>query len=472
MFGYPVDVTTGQRVFSDESDVAIASVLVGGTPLLPYSETHHRGADLVVTVPLGAFTLKSISSYSEMEDDWAVDFTAAQLAAPPPTGPFSPVPGTSGFFRHSVAEQDQFSQEFNLTQSNETITSIFGLYYYSEKSEQTIQDYFAGGFFAGVPAYHHLDSNSFAVYGQVGFKLADRWKAIVGGRYTSDEHDFSGNKANSAGVPTDFANIRSYDRFTGKAGLEFDISGDVFSYLTFSQGYKAGAFDPFADADTIAEGQDEELANSLELGLKLVLLDRTLRLNTAFFVTRYDDLVIGAITNQRVVNTNAGATEVKGLETELTWLPIERLRIFGSLSLMDSKWRSLLPGALLTGVSLDDVPPYTFPVKASFGAALDVPLSAGMLQIAASTRYTDEFFVQVAHQGNPLDRVDARSWVDASVTYFSANARHRVSLTGKNLANEQGHYTALNFSTFLFNNTASWSPGEPRSWEISYAFAF
>ena len=49
---------------------------------------------------------------------------------------------------------------------------------------------------------------------------------------------------------------------------------------------------------------------------------------------------------------------------------------------------------------------------------------------------------------------------------------HKVSLKGKNLSNEQGHYGALNFSTFLFNNTASWLPGEPRTWEISYAFTF
>ncbi len=469
-FGSPIDVTTGQHVFSDKSDVGSASVLVGGTPKLPFSETDQRGADLIVTIPLGAFTLKSISSYSEMEDDWAVDFTAAQLAAPPPTGPFSPAPGTSGFFRDSVSEQDQFSQEFNLTQSNETINSILGLFYYRETSKQSIQDYFAGGFFAAAPAYHHLESDSFAIYGQVGFKLADRWTAVVGGRFTSDDQEFSGNKANGAGVPTDFANSRGFDRFTGKLGLDFDISENLFSYLTFSQGYKAGAFDPFANADRIADGLKEELVDSLELGLKAEY--RTLRLNTAVYVTRYDDLVVGTITDTGIVNANAGATEVIGLESELTWLATDRLRLFGGISLVDAKWRSLTPEALLTGVSLDDVPLYTFPVKANFGAALDVPLSAGMLQFAASARYIDAYYVQVAHQGNPLDRVDARSWVDASVTYFSTDARHKVSLKGKNLSNEQGHYGALNFSTFLFNNTASWLPGEPRTWEISYAFTF
>ncbi|MEZ5498458.1 MAG: TonB-dependent receptor [Steroidobacteraceae bacterium] len=471
-YGSPVNVTTGQRVFSDKSDVAGAAVLTPGGLLNPFNDTDQHGADLVITVPLGAVTFKSITAYSKMQDDWAVDFTAGQLAAPPPVGPFDAVPGTSGFFRLALSEQDQISQEFNFTQGNERVSSIFGLYYYREKSRQTIQDYFAGGFFAAVPADHRLVSKSVAAYGQVNVHMNKRWTAVMGARYTSDKKDFSGRKANSLGAPADFASDDSFSRFTAKAGLEFAISDRLFSYLTFSQGYKAGSYDPFANADFIGQAQKAELVDSLEVGLKAELLERRLRLNTAAYLTRYKDLVIGIITPTGLSNQNAGESEVKGLESELTWLASERVQIYGSVTLMDAKWKSLAPGALLTGVTLGDAPPFTFDTQATIGLAYDAPLTAGTLRFAASGRYIDHYFQQVAHLNNPLDRVDSRSWLDASVTFASTDGHHKVVLNGKNLTDEQGQYSTLNFSTFLFNNTASWLPGEPRTWELSYTYSF
>ncbi|MEZ5459301.1 MAG: TonB-dependent receptor [Steroidobacteraceae bacterium] len=467
----PVSVTTGRRVFADESDVGSAPILVGGRPQLPFNDTDQHGADLVVTVPLGAFTLKSITSYSKLQDDWAVDFTAGQLAAPPPAGPFDAVPGTSGFFRISLSEQDQVSQELNFTQSSDTLSSIFGLYYYREKSSQFIQDYFAGGFFAAAPADHRLESKSLAVYGQLSYAFNERWTGVVGARYTDDQKEFTGNKANGLGVPADFASDRSFNQFTGKLGVEYRISDDTFSYLTFSQGYKAGTYDPFANADIIARGLDEELVDSLELGLKTELFNRTLRLNSALFVTRYKDLVIGTITGTGIENRNAGETEVKGLESELTWAATDRFRVYGSVAVLDAKWRRLAPEALLTGVLLSDAPPFTYDFQGSLGVTYDIPLAAGTLRFGASGRYVGEYYQQVAHRNNPLDRVESRSWLDASVSFESTDGQHRVVLNGRNLGDEQGQFSTLNFSTFLFNNTAAWLPGEPRSWELTYTYS-
>ena len=235
----PINVTTGRPVFSDESDVASASVTVGGRAVLPFNDTDQHGADLIMTVPINSVTMKSITSYSKMQDDWAVDFTAAQLAAPTPMGPFDAVPGTSGFFRIALGEQEQFSQELNFTQAGDTLSSVFGAYFYHETSDQLIQDYFAGGFFAGVPAVQNLSSDSFAVYAQLNYKFSDRWTGVVGARYTDDQKEFTGNKAGASGAPTDFSSDRSFNRFTAKLGAEFTINDDLFAYLTFSQGYKA-----------------------------------------------------------------------------------------------------------------------------------------------------------------------------------------------------------------------------------------
>jgi iron complex outermembrane receptor protein len=467
----PVNVLTAQRVFGDESDVASAPITLGGQTVQPFTETQQRGADLIITVPVGGATLKSISAYSTLDDDWAVDFTAAQLAAPPPMGPFDPVPGTSGFFRIANAEQKQFSQEVNLTWDGDKLDTILGVYYYREESDQLIQDYFAGGFFPGVPADHSLESKSFAVFAQANYQFADRWTAIVGGRFNDDTKELTGIKGNAAFAPTAFGLERSFSEFTAKLGLEFAVNDDLFTYATWSQGYKAGTYDPFASAETIAQGLDEETADSLEVGVKIEALDKTLRLNSALFFVRYQDLAIGTITPAGIAQRNAGESEVKGLEAELTWLANDRFTLYGTVALLDGEWRSLAPEALLTGVSLDDVPPFNFDVQATVGATYTVPLQSGALTFGASARYIDDYYQQVAHLDNPLDRVESRSWVDANVAFESSDGRHRVVLNGKNLTDEQNRYSTLNFSTFLFNNTAAWLPGESRMWELLYTYS-
>ncbi len=462
----PVDVTTGRLLFPDRSDVAGAPIRVGAATLNPFNDTDQHGADLALTFPLGDWTLKSTTSYSKMFDDWAVDFTAAQLAATVAGGR-----GTSGFFRVALAEQDQVSQEFNLTRSGDKLDTILGAFYYKETSDQAIQDYFAGGFFPGVPATHRLSSESLAAYGQVNYHFDDRWTLVAGGRYNNDDKEFSGRKGNAFFAPANFASDRSFSRFSGKLGLEFKATEDLFGYLTFGQGYKAGTYDPFAGAETIATGLDEETVDSLEVGLKAELLDRSLRLNTALFIVRYKDLAIGTITPSGINLQNAGESEVKGLESELTWIATDRFRVYGSLAVLDSQWRSLAASALGTGVKLSDAPPFAYDWQGSISAVYEIPLASGTLALTGTARHIDDYYQQVAHLNNPLDRVNARDFVDASVGWTSGDGQHHLVLSGKNLSDEQGQYSTLNFSTFLFNNTAAWLPGEPRTWELNYTYS-
>ncbi|MFO1428294.1 MAG: TonB-dependent receptor, partial [Steroidobacteraceae bacterium] len=452
--------------FSDEGFVASAPITVGGRKLMPFNDTDQHGADVVLTFPLGDWTLKSTTAYSKMLDDWAVDFTAGQLGAAGASR------GTSGFFRMALSDQDQLSQEFNLNYSSDRLQAIGGVFYYTETSNQEIRDWFAGGLFAGVPARHKLDSDSWALYAQVNYKLNDRWSVLAGGRYNDDQKKFSGNKAGATGAPVNFSSDRSFTRFSGKAGVEFKISDDLFSYLTFSQGYKAGTYDPFANGNIIAQGLNPETVDSLEAGLKAELLNRTLRLNNALYMVRYKDLAIGTITPTGLELKNAGETEVKGLESELTWLATDNFRVFATLGLMDGKWKSLAASALLTGVKLSDDPPFTFKTQGSLGATFEMPVAPGKLSFTVTGRHMDHYFQQVAHLNNPLDRVDARNWVDASATFESKDGAHKLALNVKNVTDEQGQYSALNFSTFLFNNTASWLPGEPRMWELNYSYSF
>jgi iron complex outermembrane receptor protein len=469
-YAAPASSSTASYVYKDQTDVAGAVVDTGTVFAKPYSENRQTQTDLTLTWQFESMTLRSITSYADMpDDDWAVDFTAAQQAAPPPTGPFSPVPGTSGFFRESRGEQSQFSEDLQLYGTSGSWDWTTGLYYYEESADQTIQDYFAGGFFAAVPAVHHLDADSIAAYAQVRYAFNDSFSSLVGGRYTEDSKDFKGNKANAAGVPTDFASSDSFGKFTGKLGLEYKVNQQVFTYFTFSQGFKSGTYDFFASAPGIATPLEPEVVDSYELGLKSELFDRTLRLNVALFDTTYEDLVVGTIVPEvGLISRNAGTERVTGLEAELTWRANDHLTVFGSLAALDPRWTELSPEARATGVELDDIPPLAYERQGSLGATWAQPVGKANIAINANVAYLGEHYQQVAHLNRESMRIPSRTTVDASINL--AYGPHTVTLGGRNLGDNTDRIIASDFSTFLFNNTAAWTPAEALTWELTYRF--
>ena len=470
VYASPVAVDTLEPVYSSQTDVASHSPVDDGSPVPPGTENQQAGVDLILTWRFGDMDLKSTTSYLDMPDDnWTVDLTAAQGAAPDPVGPFDPVPGTSGFFRKSTGDQWQFSQELQLSGAAGSLDWTAGLYYYQEETNQQFQDWFAGGFFKAVPANHHLEANSLAGYAQLRYAFSDQWSVVLGGRYTEDEKDLSGNKANGAGVPTDFASNSSFGKFTGKAGLEFRVSDSLFTYATFSQGFKSGTYDYYAAAPGVATPLDPELVDSWEIGAKMELLDRTMRLNLALFDTKYTDLVMGTIVpNVGLVTTNAGTERVTGLEAELTWRATAALTLYASGALLDPRWTELSEGVLLTGVSLDDEPPLAYEQQGSAGFTLSGPVGSIRVDFNAGVNYIGEQYQQVAHLNSPTVLNPSRTTVDASIRL--SKDQHSLTLSGKNLTDNTDQVISSDFSTFLFNNTTAWTPAEPLTWELRYRY--
>ncbi|MCC7198557.1 MAG: TonB-dependent receptor [Gammaproteobacteria bacterium] len=471
VYASPVAVNTLERAYSKHTDVASASPTDGGKVVSPMTKNQQQGVDLNLSWKFGDMTLKSTTSYLDMPDDlWAVDFTAAQVAAFPPAGPYDAVPGTSGFFRKSTGDQEQFSQDLQLSGTAGSLDWTAGLYYYEEKTNQTFQDWFAGGFFKAVPAVHHLDASSQAVYAQGRYAFTDRFSVVLGGRYTKDEKDLTGNKANGAGAPTDFASHDSFSRFTGKAGVEFKVSDTIFTYATFSQGFKSGTYDYYSAAPGIAQPLDPELVDSFEVGAKLELLDRRMRLNLALFDTKYTDLVVGTIEpNVGLINTNAGTERVTGLEAELTWRASDILTIYASGALLDPRWTELSAGALSTGVKMSDAPPLSYEKQGSAGFSVSTPVGGNVrMDFNASVNYIGEQYQNVAHLNSPTVLDPARTTADTSLQFSSG--QHSLTLAVKNLTDNTDQVVASDFSTFLYNNTTAWTPAEPRTWELRYRY--
>src|SRR3546814_11146952 len=67
------------------------------------------------------------------------------------------------------------------------------------------------------------------------------------------------------------------------------------SYASYARGFKSGGFNGQASAPDETVGFDPEIADNFEIGAKLDLFDRRLRLNVAAFYVKFNDLQIAGV---------------------------------------------------------------------------------------------------------------------------------------------------------------------------------
>ena len=114
--------------------------------------------------------------------------------------------------------------------------------------------------------------------------------------------------------------------------------------------------------------------------MKSEWLGRTLRLNVAAFQTDYTDLQLIIQQGISPLTTNAGKSEIEGVELELQWAPTSALLIGASYGWIDAKYTELDAAANSSGIFLankfNNTPENTFSFTADYthglsgGAAL------------------------------------------------------------------------------------------------------
>ncbi|MDC0000504.1 TonB-dependent receptor [Porticoccaceae bacterium] len=186
-----------------------------------------------------------------------------------------------------------------------------------------------------------LDYEQKAVFGEISYEFSEQWLLTLGGRHFQydrvDMSTFLGgflfNGDDSEEDVGESGNIY-------KANLAFTPNENTLIYAQWSEGFRLGRGQqlPGAGCDVepefgILDGTDGVITSrvesdttvSLELGLKLSLLDNRLVVNTAAFKTDWDNLPtrINAVSdtclNGSVIN-NIGSAESQGIEVDMTYL--------------------------------------------------------------------------------------------------------------------------------------------------------
>ncbi len=450
----------------------------------PKQEIEAYGLSMNVTAELSDnLTLRSISAWRKDDTATPIDFDAlpaVDLDVP-------------GFYRN-----EQISQEFQLQYESERLHGLVG-FYYLDASADTLFDVRLFTTFAGFTAFTEadVDTETYAVFGDFSYDITDKLSLSLGGRYTWDKRTASILRQNylgggspafgGAGIlfgtpSTDFTGSRSFNKFTPRASLSFQPNADTNFYVSYSQGFKGGGFDPRGVGvnapDTNGDGvrSDAEIAsflsfrpeqvNSYELGYKGRLLDGALNIALAGFYADYTDVQIpgsvackvGAVTTFCGVVSNAGKASFKGVELEANArlgrdlaAVGDRLNLSGSLGFIDAKYNKFITniGGVPTDVAdfrqVQNTPKWT----ASSTLAYATPVGEGDINFSTTLSYRSKTY-QFEIPNPYIDQKGFTLW-DANLVYSAPGDHWSIGIHGKNLTNKK--YKTSGYTFVVANPT-------------------
>ncbi|CAN5195487.1 TonB-dependent receptor [soil metagenome] len=248
--------------------------------------------------------------------------------------------------------------------------------------------YFQAG--QGISDYYSMKQRSYSLFGQADYKITDKLTITGGLSYLNDR-----KRASSAVVlrdPFSALNLQSVPQFTAiglpgnlygaLGGLQFyygnspthgpvnfpnasesgELKGDkvtyavraaydfgwVNAYVSYSTGWKAGAYNLSADsrppnANGVGRTADPENVGVYELGLKANFQGGYV--NLAVFDQSIKGFQSNAYTGIGYSLVNAGEESVKGFEVDSAYRPIDWLSLTASATYLDPKYDSFTGAA-------------------------------------------------------------------------------------------------------------------------------
>lgn len=411
-------------------------------------------------------TLTSISAYRDLSYDTHLDLDATA----------SPLFGVFVF-----EDQNQVSQELQLSVEHGDLAVVSGLYFFRE------HDVTESGIFGPAIAFVSNSLNdqvtrSYAAYTDASYDLTDRLSISAGVRLTYEEKDFARIQEFFDGatplVPplgqglrvTDVDTSEDFFNVSPRATISYDFSANVTGYASVSRGFKSGGFDGRSTSDLEALPFEAETLWAYEAGLKGSFHDNRLTGSLAFFYNDYNDLQVSSFTadpnnpgNFAAIFTNAAAARNLGVELEAVARPVEGLRIDVAVGYLDAKYQEF------AGENGEDVSDLLTPANspkwtARTGAEIRRPFAAGAeFVLAGAVSYRSAVYPTVS--SSPVLLQDGYTLFDASAGLEFADGRYAIRAVGKNLSDERYRQQGFDLSDSLGYQLGYY--GAPRTWSIT-----
>lgn len=354
---------------------------------------------------------------------------------------------------------NQTSQEFQfLYDSGKKLNGIAGVYYFDGKAGGLVKNIFVNSSFGTTDG--SVKTRSWAGFMDGSYRVNDRLTVNAGARVTKETktaHVYNAAYTNDtfsrvAVVAAAFDKSKDFTSLAPRFGLDYRFSGDVMGYVMASRGFKSGGFN--VRANTIAApGSDipftDEILDVAEVGLKSVLFDRRLVLNTAAFYGDYKDVQVSTFTT---VNgqffgqfLNAGNAKLKGLEMEFdatsvgaSWLGFSGQASFLGVDAdpLDNNKDGFVDTQVIT-----NAPKFTGALRATIRHTVgrSLVVASGGYSYRAKSTLTNEGGQYPGRPGVallPISQAAYGLW-DAYVSWLAPGGKWRLAVNGKNLADKQ-----------------------------------
>ena len=445
------------------------------------------------------WTLKSITATREDNTESVIDFDSLEV---------------QDFDGQLKFDNETVSQEFRAIFTTDGIaaldglTAVMGLYFLDhsashdfdgigmlDSTAMSVQTAYLGG---------EVDTSLVALYGDVTIDVNERLSVSVGGRQTSDKREvdfFQAQYEGGMGSPafgttamlvadstmTDYEADETFSNFSGRLAVNYELVDGLNLYASYSQGFKAGGFDPRGlsvnpmnmpptEVTTaiveVEEGYDPETVGTFELGLKANWWGGRALTNLALFVSDYQDMqVAGSVLCAAAEQTHCGGMYADGV-TNAAQATIVGMEAEGRLLLTDalsldfamSRLNATIDEWEYEGMDLmDDIDPHndrdiqnTPRTMLYLGFTHVKELWGGNLAWNLNWTFrgaTQEFELPAAE----VDQ-EAYDLFNASLVWTSGDDHWQVGLYGKNLTDE-----AVRVSAYCYGKNSGMPPDNFRT---------
>ncbi|GLV26859.1 TonB-dependent receptor [Sphingobium sp. TomTYG45] len=422
--------------------------------------------------------IKSITAYRSYRQDGANGlsgngtlrgFTLSPIlfvdgtVAPTGVQPVTPYDG------YTTQRQHQFSQEVQLLGEAGEFKYVGGAFYFSEKSSEANYQQLtfvlpggdAGVNLSPLQAFSGK-ARSYALFGQISYTPEGSGLELTGGvRYTRDKKWLT----LAGDVQPNLDGQVSYRNLSWLASANYRLRQDLMGYVRVSSGFRAGGINPSASEINVFA---PEKVVAYEAGLKGEWFDHMLRTNLSAFYVDYRDLQIsqflagtGGATSAIV---NAGRVAYRGVEAEITAIPVRGLTIDASLGYTSPKYKSYLyrdPATNeLVNVASEARLSQAAKLNTHIGVQYDYSLPVGKLSLRTDYAYRSTVYWFTIDRLNLFNR-DIRSRPDhnlrarISLADISAGAgKLDVGLWGDNLTNQRNIDFGIDFGSLGYGSAS------------------
>jgi outer membrane receptor protein involved in Fe transport len=394
-----------------------------------------------------------------------------------------------------IAEQDQFSQEFQLQSGAAArVRWVAGLYYIAvdERYAPTPFNY-GGSYSEGLGGrirqtlFASGAASSYAGYGQAAVPVDAVTTLTLGLRYTVEHRSVRARGEQRydnppfvrpiAGLPLldepQRHDSATFDELTWRASLDRHLSEAVMGYVSASRGFQSGGWN-LQTPQNPAFGP--ETLDDFEAGLKYADRARGFRVDANVFYYDYSDMQVSSVSALGSTTTNAASASVYGLELQLDAQPDRGTDLTVGIQWLNARFNRF-PNATCTdystGATAPLVPtacdvtgnrlPFAPKLKLNAGASRQFRLGpSGSLSLSANLAYNSGYF----SEADNVVRQGAYATVDASVEWQPTPRSPSVRLWALNLTDIRYYDSLATMATVgVFQR-----PSAPRRFGVSIAY--